>query len=343
MPQNGNVWMQAAAGAAQGAIGMGVQRLGVNYDNRKQLEQQRKLSELQLENESRLMDIQNQKQYEFWLRTGPQAQKEQYKLAGLNPALMYGMGGGGGQTTGAGMPSISTATAENPHTSQSTAAMMGMGLQTALLASQIKNIEADTKLKNADAEKTSGVDTQEAVSRTLLNTQGVENAKAQEALTKAETNIRNIDIAIKESTQQGAINKILYEAKAAEHYMNIARYNDYTASKTMEDNIKKVHAEALNATATVLLIGKQIQNVDADTKLKISQKLKTDQDVKNSIEQIAQGWAQLGLNEKRLQIDALVQKLESMYKGFNLPLGMKVPVHDKEAWIKEFDKILNNK
>lgn len=150
----GNTWMQAAAGSASGAVALGLQRIGVGYDNRQQLKQQKRLSELQIENESKLMDIQNQKQYEQWVKTGPVGQKEQYKAAGLNPALMYGIGGGGGQSMGAGIPSVTTATAENPKTSQGAAQAVGMGLQGALLMAQIENIKADTANKQQGTSKT---------------------------------------------------------------------------------------------------------------------------------------------------------------------------------------------
>jgi hypothetical protein len=147
----GNTWMQAGAAAAGGAVSMGIQRLGVNYNNRKQYAQQEKLSNLQIGNESRLMDIQNQKQLEFWKSTSYSAQKEQMQKAGLNPALMYGMGGGGGQTVGSGTPSVTTATADNPKTSQSAPQVMGIALQSALIKAQTENIQADTANKIKDA------------------------------------------------------------------------------------------------------------------------------------------------------------------------------------------------
>jgi len=249
---NANIWMQAAAGASQGAMALGLQRLGVNYDYRKQFGQQRKLSELQLEMESRLMDIQNQKQFEMWQKTGPTGYKAELLKAGLNPALMYGMSGGGGQTVGGGMPSANTGTAPDPNTRS--ANVMGIGLQGAMLEAQIENIKADTKNKLADATKTSGVDTEEAQTRVVLNKQDVKNKEALEALTKAETNIANIQGAVNEQTKDAAINRIIYEARSAEHFMNMARYNDYVASKTMKENIEIVQQQALKTAAEVLLI-----------------------------------------------------------------------------------------
>lgn len=146
------MWLQAGSQAAGGAVGIGVQRLGINYDHRKQLEQQRKMMEMQIAAEERLMGIQQQKQLEMWEATGYGAQKDQMKRAGLNPALMYGMGGGGGQTVGASMPGISGGTASDPNTRG------GMGMMdvanVALIDAQKRLIEAEIKSKEQGTAKT---------------------------------------------------------------------------------------------------------------------------------------------------------------------------------------------
>lgn len=147
------MWLQAGTQAAQGAVGMGVQRLGVNYDHRKQREQQQKLMDMQIEGEARLMDIQSQKQLEMWEKTGYGAQKDQMKRAGINPALLYGMSGGGGQTVGGSMPGVGGGQASDPNTRGMGISRMELG-NLALLQAQKENIEADTANKLQDAKKT---------------------------------------------------------------------------------------------------------------------------------------------------------------------------------------------
>ena len=92
---------------------------------------------------------QNDAAYEMWEKTNYSAQKEQMKKAGLNPALMYGMSGGGGVTTG---PSSATAEGQAGNTN------IGMGIQAMaqleLLKAQKENIEADTEAKRVGAQKT---------------------------------------------------------------------------------------------------------------------------------------------------------------------------------------------
>lgn len=124
----------AAAGLAQSIFGIGEKR-----QDRRQLQQQEKLNEL---NKKTQMDM--------WEATGYGAQKKQMKEAGLNPALMYGMGGGGGQSVGgAGAQAASGAAG-----TQASAAMGMQTAQLALLGAQKENIEADTENKKASTTNT---------------------------------------------------------------------------------------------------------------------------------------------------------------------------------------------
>ena len=94
---------------------------------------------------------------DYWDYTNWENQVDHLKKAGLNPALMYAKGGqggqtGGGQAQGAG---LSPSNQEAVKTQR-----MGMALQMAQIESQIKVNESVAEKNNADAEKTSGVDTE---------------------------------------------------------------------------------------------------------------------------------------------------------------------------------------
>ena len=86
----------------------------------------------------------------MWEDTNYAAQVEQLKKAGLSVGLMYGKGGAGGATTGAGATGVSAPTAPT-----------GMGLQGgSQLAAQVANIELTTngrklRIEYNSAEKTS--------------------------------------------------------------------------------------------------------------------------------------------------------------------------------------------
>lgn len=99
----------------------------------------------QLEGQKKALAQQNAAAYDMWLKTNYSAQRHQLEKAGLNPGLLYGMGGGGGGQTGSSsaMPSA-----------QNVGQMdIASAAQLALLKAQKENIEADTANKKADAGK----------------------------------------------------------------------------------------------------------------------------------------------------------------------------------------------
>ena len=92
----------AIGGLAGGILGIPLEK----RNDQRQLEQQAKLNEQQLGIDLKKMEAQKNLDLEIWEKTNYAAQKEQMLKAGLNPALMYGMGGGGGTTTGSGGASV---------------------------------------------------------------------------------------------------------------------------------------------------------------------------------------------------------------------------------------------
>ena len=118
------------------------------------------------------MEEQRKIQMRMWEDTNFAAQVEQLKKAGLSVGLMYGKGGAGGTTTGAGATGVSAPGAPT-----------GMGLiGGSQLAAQIANIEltkAQTENVKADTERKLGVDKRkvEAETENLMATTDNEYVK----------------------------------------------------------------------------------------------------------------------------------------------------------------------
>ena len=53
------IWAQAGANAANTALGIGMSRLGANYDRKQQLKTQAQLNEMSRREQMNLMDYQN--------------------------------------------------------------------------------------------------------------------------------------------------------------------------------------------------------------------------------------------------------------------------------------------
>lgn len=147
-------WIVPAISAAYGLISQGIAK----GKDKRQLTQQKKLQDLQIQGQKEMEDYGMGLQYDMWKKTGPVGQMEQMKEAGLNPAMMYGGGGAGGATTGTASGSVTGAEASKG-SGKETEEMMAMGMMTAqqmkLLEAQRKNIDADTKLKEESALETS--------------------------------------------------------------------------------------------------------------------------------------------------------------------------------------------
>lgn len=147
--QNMPAWLAPAIYAA----GTGISYAIAKGKDKRQIKQQNALNDAAIIRDSKMLDIQNKAALQMWEDTGYAAQKDQMKRAEINPALMYGMGGGGGQTTGTESASVSAPSAP-AGSGRETEEMLGMGIQaaaqTALLQAQKKNLDAQTNKLNQD-------------------------------------------------------------------------------------------------------------------------------------------------------------------------------------------------
>ena len=98
--------MNAAGAAFDNTIGLIAGGLQAN----RQMKNQRKLMAEQLAFDKLKMEEQRKMQMQMWEDTNFAAQVEQLKKAGLSIGLMYGKGGAGGTTTGAGATGVSAPT-----------------------------------------------------------------------------------------------------------------------------------------------------------------------------------------------------------------------------------------
>lgn len=135
------------AGAATAGINANSQR---NRD-KKSMSNQMGLMREQYQNQKNLNQQGADLQFQQWEKTNYPAQMEMMKKAGLNPGLMYGMGGAGGATAGSqGGGAAMGGQAPQPQ-QLDIASQMKNALELALGKAQKENIEADTENKKAGA------------------------------------------------------------------------------------------------------------------------------------------------------------------------------------------------
>ena len=146
----------AGAGLAGGVLGM----IGQGKRAKKAHNRNKELMGMQFANQQALNKQGQELQMKTWRDTGYSAQMQMMKAAGLNPALMYGMRGGGGQTTGSqGGGSASGNSSHAPMDIGAVVQASLAGAQKGLLDSQKALNESQAKKNEVEANKISGVDT----------------------------------------------------------------------------------------------------------------------------------------------------------------------------------------
>jgi primosomal protein N' len=137
------------ASAITGGIGGIFGLIGQNARMRKQHQNQLELMNQQYSNQRQLNLQGHQLQMDMWKKTNYPAQMKMMEEAGLNPALMYGMSGGGGTTTGSqGGGSASGG--------QAGMLDIGSALASAKLLAEIDNIKAQTNKTKEETKSEAG-------------------------------------------------------------------------------------------------------------------------------------------------------------------------------------------
>ena len=167
---------------------------------------------------------------------------------------------GGSGVSGAAAPSGS---------GQESEVIAGMGIQAAkmvaelsLLKAQKDNINADTQQKNIEAAKTAGVDTTKTIVDTDAALQGIQNAKAQEVLTKAQAAYQNVANEIQGKTIDEQVDTIKATAQQQISESESAMFKANVDNKTQNITIAKMIQEGVNTMlqADLIKAGTALQN-----------------------------------------------------------------------------------
>lgn len=255
------------------ALGSLLGGIGQNRRNEKQLEQQDKLLGIQSKWNKDMYDYQQQKQIEMANALGSKWQVQQLKDAGLSVGLMSSKGGLQ-PTLGGGAPSVGS----NP--AQQQQSFMDMAAQ----AANIKLMNAQAEKATAEANKTSGVDTEKTTTEIKNLTQGIENMKVKQRLETTIANIADIDEQIKSGTIGDSMSIIKDTARQLNAAAKIAEGDSEVNKATINTRIETARQDLINKTLEAKAIEQGIQ-VDKATINKMSA-------------DISQGWKRLSIEEK---------------------------------------------
>lgn len=280
-----------AYGTGNALIGTGLGILMQKAADKRQLKQQTKLQALQIGGQKEMTDYNMQKQMEMWQNTSYPAQMEMIKKAGLNPGLMYGMGGGGGQTTGNASGNVTGGTA--PSGGSEIAMGIEKAMQLSLMKAQKDNIEADTDVKKG-----------EAANKPL---QG-ENIKADTALKEINWNIQSIAEKIAGDTQNAVVARALTELRTATAAMHTAETQQRITAETADAAIEKAKLDVAIAAT--------------DNELKKAQTKATEKGTQKADEEIEKIRTEIKNMKDYYELDNFIEreKIKLMDKGINVAI-----------------------
>jgi hypothetical protein len=299
--------------AANGVVGAALGLALEHHNDKRQLEQQQKLQDQQIAGNKEMVDYNYGKQLDMWNATSYPAQIANLQKAGLNPGLMYGMGGGGGQT--AGTPSGSVNGAEAPKGGQEIIAQQGMGLQLALLESQKRVLDTQADKNAAEAAKTAGPDTKLTNTQTESLTQGIDNQKAVEALTKVQTQIAQFDAHIKGETLEASIAMAKMQMKQVGQQLTILENEALISENTWSEKIDIVTQQLAQAVAQNELTRAQTTKTGADTAKTQAETTRTQAETQQLAKTIALQYAQLANEKDKTLIQKKLQEFQTSYGG----------------------------
>lgn len=275
-------------------------------------------------NQLRLMDIQNryneqmaknnqQRNKDLWDYTNYENQKQHIKNAGLNPALMYGMGGGGGvSASGAQGQGVTQPTDRSVEMGLK---QQGLGLQLASIASQVDLNKSQAEKNKVEADKIAGVDT-DAQKATIDNLIAqTSNEKVKKGLILGQIRVADAEEELKRNMADWT------KDKADE-----TRWNIKSLQKGIDKLVEEINGMKLDNELKERTINNKVkessltlQNLMSEILLKGSQGKVNEEQAKAIPAQILQGWEKLvkegkALINQREQIEAYVQDVINRYE-----------------------------
>lgn len=235
-------------------------------EDARQRKQQQALQDQQIQGAKDLSSFNAAQQLAQWNATSFPAQMEKIKEAQLSPGLIYGGTGAGGQITG-GVPTQMPTGGQAANSAATTAANSQMALilgQQELMKAQTDQAEANAKLASVTADKTAGVDTTKTNAETQSLLQGINNAKAQEQLTKVQTDIANIQKGIQGDTYEDQVKAWAGQAKKIYAEGQSAIVQSQVDTETEQTKTKMIEAGLAQALANITLTNAQKNKTTAE-------------------------------------------------------------------------------
>lgn len=275
---------------AGGILGMALQPRA----EKRQWHTTKKFQNLQIQGAKELADYQQQLALDSWEKTNYKAQVEQLQKAGLNPALIYGMGGEGGTLAapGGGMPTAGVAEAP----SHSARLAMDMAFQ----MSQMKLVEAQKEKTEAETENIKGVERKEAYTRIANIIQDTKNKQAQEAGQKILNRISELDEHFQRESLEDRLKGIQFTTKKIISEWQKLEDEVYISNATKDEIIESIRLKVIESYLTNANLGKDIEQKDEAIKKSKAEREKITAEIRKWASELEIAYQQLEINHQQI-------------------------------------------
>lgn len=290
--------------AVGGIIGGGLGLIGGLFKGNSGLKDKQKLMDqaweyekqgmaMQYEYGQQAADAEYKRNLQMWKDTNYGAQRAEMEDAGLSVGLMYGNGGGSAASTAGGSATQPSAPKTNP---------VEVALQQESMGLQLKQIEAQNRLANAQAAKTiaeankiAGADTegqklqnkwQEIENRIQLSREAIEESNVKQAAANADKAIEDWKISVLEreyldEVQEervtllvSEIAKIQKEGSLAESQTDVNYHTARKIQKEVENFYYEMITRRMSAEAAKETAENMLKKIENDYKLGSDQNLR---------------------------------------------------------------------
>lgn len=261
--------------------------IGEGRQDRRQINQQKKLNQLGVDTYKQTLDLQKQKELDMLEATSWDWQLKKAKEAGLSTAWLMGKGGGTQAQMGGSGPGMSIASAADA------AATQNANTNNAMAMAQIQNIQANTAKTEAETSNITGVDKnlKEAQTKDLL--QGVTNKQTINAIDEIEKRLKEIQEFESNLSRYGRLHQIEQAAKLIDKQLEIINNDATISSETKQSKINEIKQRAIGAALENALTKAKT----AESKAKTAETNQNTEAIKQSI---MQAWKELALKGRAI-------------------------------------------
>ena len=302
----------AALGAAGNLVGGAIDSIFNKVSIKDQVAAQKELTDY---NSQR----QYQQQLKLWENTNYPQQVKMLKEAGLNPALLYKGGAGGGATTGAGAPTQSV----NSHINSSGSGISMMALQGAMLQAQIQNIKADTEQKLSTVPANKNQPNVQA-SQITANQGAAALSNANAELSKTNNQLEQLNLSYKTETYDKSIEQFNNLANTTTEQLQQMKNNTAVSNETIQTkieqqiaNLAETYINIQSKKAGIQLTNKQVWQISnsvaqnwqyvtqgaTDVQTRQAGQRTNEQNASTYHTSIDQGWENIGQTIKKLGLE----------------------------------------